>query len=147
MKIKNVQSTVTETIDKETGELLDVSVKKLSILVDDERFMLVYVSFWDVITQSNLSKSDLELFAHLVSQYAKGTLFTITSDIKKIVADKSNKSLTSYNNSTRKLLEANFILKEGKQSYIINPVYAYEGSSKNRKRLVLDLIVQGKIDL
>jgi predicted transcriptional regulator len=147
MQLKKVKSTITELVDFETGELVDTSIKDISILIDKERFSLVYASFWQILTEANLSKSDIELFAHLVGEYASGTMFTITYDIKKLVSDKSGKSPSSYDKSTKKLLDAQFIIKEGKQSYIINPRYAYEGSSKNRKKLLVELACNHRIKI
>jgi len=139
MELKTVQTFIESFIDKESGELLDVSIKKTQIVLDKEKFSLVYASFWDAVTESDLSKSDIELFGYLLSNYGEGTIFSITNTIKQIIAKKSGKNISSYNKSTRALIDAGFILEISKKNYVINPIYAYEGSSMNRKKAILEL--------
>lgn len=145
MKFKTVQKTTEILVDSDTGEVLDIAVNKVQLLLDDTKFALVYSSLWDLIMDTNLSKADIELLGYLINQYGEGTIFSITSVIKEAVAKKSNKRPSSYNNSTKALLNAKFILEVKKRNYIINPQYAFKGSSNNRKKLILDLHCKQKL--
>ena len=55
-------------------------------------------------------------------------------------AKKSKKSVTSYNNSTRNLLTNNLIYSVKGRVYKINPKYAFNGSSKNRHKAVIEML-------
>lgn len=139
-RIKNVYNSVETIIDKETGEIIDISTNKIDIVVSPQDFCLVYADFWNILLGSPLSKSDVELFAYLVSNYSDGTPFTINSYTKKQVSESTNKSITSYNNSTRQLLEHKLIFSmNNTKVYKINPRYAFKGSSKNRHKSVIEM--------
>lgn len=141
-KLKEVTTNVTQVVDSETGEVLDQSVKKIKVVTNSDDFALIYASIWDKIIGSDLSKSDLELFAFLVKNYSDGTPFSISNFIKQQVANKSNKSVTSYNKSTNSLLNANFIVrvKDSKRVYLINPRYVFKGSTKMRKKALIEIL-------
>ena len=145
MKIKNVNTTINNVIDKETGEVLEVDIKKVSLVVDKEKFALVYSYLWNTILESNLSISDIELLSYLILNYSGGSIFTISKTIKEIVASKAKKKASSYNNSTKKLIDNEFILKVDNRNYVLNPKLVYEGSSTNRKKLIIS-IIEGKND-
>lgn len=147
MKTKIVSNNTETLIDKETGEVLSMNTKQVKLLLDKTKFALVYTTMWDALIGADLSKSDIELFSYLVSNYGDGTIFTINSYIKEEISKKSGKKVSSYNNSTRKLLSKELILRKSKKNYIINPVYAFQGSSNTRKKIVLELIETGEVVL
>jgi predicted transcriptional regulator len=137
--IKTVKTLINSTVDSQTGEILDVDVKHTKLFFDNETFSLIYASFWDIITESNLSKADIELLGYLISHYGKGTPFNITSYIKESIAKKSNKNPTSYNKSTKALVNAGFIIEKKSKTYILNPHYAFQGSSADRRKAIIEL--------
>ena len=99
------------------------------------------LSFWNILLENQLSKSDIELFAYLVSHYSDGTLFTINKVLKNEIVKQTGKALSSYNNSTSILLKLNLIYKAqpNTQTYKINPKYAFKGSSSERKKLLIEI--------
>lgn len=126
-------------IDKETGEIEKVFENKVQIVTNSDKFALIYASLWNVITESNLSKADIDILGYLINTYGSGAAFQITAGIKEDVAKKSGKSPTTYNKSTKALLETGFIYKIGGRSYKLNPKYAFEGSSNNRKQALIEM--------
>lgn len=139
-KVIKVNSVVTNYVDPESGELLDSVENHLDILVDSDDFMLVYSKFWNSLMESKLSKSDIELFAHLVSCYASGVSFSITSYVRTEVSTKTGKPAITYNNSPKHLVDNKFIYEVAPRVYKINPEMAFKGSSKNRNKLVVTMI-------
>lgn len=101
----------------------------------------VYLSFWKKWMTGELAKSDLELLAYLMMNYARGVPFNISDHVKSETSKQSGRSSVSYNTCTKRLLESGFILpvKPNSRTYILNPEYAFEGSSKNRKKAIIDL--------
>jgi predicted transcriptional regulator len=138
--IKEVSNEIIHTVDAETGEVIDTSVKKVKILVNEEEFALIYAGFWNTILNSGLSSSDIELLAYLISNYSDGTPFVVNSAVRKEIANKTEKSETSYKNSTRKLFQAKFIYDVGFRTYKVNPRFAYKGSSNSRKKAVIEMV-------
>lgn len=140
--IKTVSTEIETYLDLATGEQLDQRTKSVKMLFNSDDFCLVYAGFWNVILNSPLSKSDIELFAYLINNYASGVPFSVTDYIKETVAKATGKNKTSYNNSVRALLEHKMIFTtaEGSRSYKINPRYAFEGSSKLRNKAVIEMV-------
>jgi hypothetical protein len=139
-QIKTVGTVIDTLTDIETGEIIDTSVKVIKVVVDPEDFCLVYAGFWNVLLESPLSKSDLEMFAYLIGNYSDGTPFTISGFTKQQIAAKSNKAPSSYDKSTSVLLKNNLIYAVQSKVYRINPRYAFQGSSKNRHKAVIEMI-------
>jgi hypothetical protein len=140
LKAKIVKTKSTVIVDTATGEIQDISVLSHSILLDKTHFCLVYASFWDAVCKTNLSKSDIELFGQLINLYGDNTPFSITLPILEQCSEKSGKAVTSYRNSTRSLVKAEFILAKGSRTYVVNPIYAFQGSSNDRKKACLELM-------
>ena len=138
-KIKTVNKTTTIVVDKETGEVLETAVNNVKMIVDNEEFMLVYVGFWNAIRGNKLSKSDIDLLAFLIEHYCDGTPFGISKYIKEKVAKQTGKSITTYNNCTRVLVDENFIIEVGTKTYVVNPAYAFKGSSNKRNKAIIEL--------
>lgn len=139
-KVKKV-NTVTETVvDTTTGELIDVSVKTISILTNPAEFSLIYSGFWNILIGSNLSKSDIELAAYLIHNYADNTPFCINAYIKEEVSKNTGKAITTYDRSVAELLKCGLIYKVAHKMYKVNPRYAFKGSSKARHKLVIEMV-------
>lgn len=140
--IKNIKTQVVQVVDPTTGEIMDESIKKVQVVVNPDEFALIYAGLWDVILGKPLSKSDIELLAYLIKRYSDGTMFTVNTPLKNDVARETGKSTTSYNNSTRKLLDHNLIIRlpNSKRTYVLNPRYAFKGSSTNRKKALIEIL-------
>ena len=139
-QIKTVAAQRDVFLDNETGEILKVSESKIQIVTNSEKFSLIYASLWNVITESNLSKVDIDMLGYLINHYGSGTQFTINSGIKKDLAKQSGKSETSYNKCTKSLLDAGFIfIYSGTKIYKLNPKYAFTRSSNSRKKAVIEM--------
>lgn len=143
-RITTVATEIQTIVSEETGEMLEQRTKSIKMLFNSDDFCLVYAGFWNVILNSPLSKSDIELFAYLINCYASGVPFTVTDYIKGEVSKVTKKNKTSYNNSVRALLEHNMIFSVSPRSYKINPRYAFEGSSKLRNKAVIEMVSKCK---
>jgi len=138
--IKTVHTEVTQTVDTNTGEIVDVSSKDIKIVVNSEDFCLVYAGLWNVILDNPMSKSDIELLSYIIKNYSDGTPFCITQYVKERVAQKTGKSKTTYDRSTAALKKYKLIIPVSGRTYILNPRYAFKGSSTNRKKALVELV-------
>ena len=100
---------------------------------------LISHSFLDAIIAQQLSTSDMQLLSYLIKNYGKGTIFSITKTIKEQVAKISGKSPSTYNNCATVLVKGGFLIKKDNRNYVINPEYAFEGSSNNRNKAIIEL--------
>lgn len=140
-KLKVVSQKVNNYIDTETGELIETSVKENKILVSDkDTFSLIYTQCMNVIEKWDLTISDLQLFAYLVNNYNGGQMFSVTVSMKKELSIKTNKSHTSYNNSTRKLVDKKLIVQVSPKTYRLNPTYIWAGTQKARRKAIIEIL-------
>ena len=138
--VRNVSRRLETIVSEETGEVIDQNVKTVQILANPDDFALIYSGFWNTLLDNPLNRSDMELLSYLIKNYADNNPFTINTYIKEQVSKRTGKSVTSYNNCTRHLLNSGLIYKVGKRTYKINPKYAYKGSSSTRNKLVIEMI-------
>lgn len=139
-KKRTIRSDFSDFIDHSSGEVLASNVKHVNILVDTDEFMLIYARFWSLIRESPLSRADIDIASYVLEVYGNGQPFKITKYIKSIVGKQSGREPSTYNKSTGNLIKAGILLVVGVQTYKVNPQYAFKGSSKNRNKLVLELL-------
>lgn len=138
--LRTFREEIEKTIDPETGEVIDLAVHKHNYLAGEEEFFLVYTSLMNVWERWDLSTSDLNLFSYLCNRYSNGAEFTITSNMKAEIANISGRKPTTFNNSTRALIDKRLIIKISPRSYKLNPRYIFKGSSKNRNKALIEIL-------
>lgn len=138
--LKVFKQEIERTVDPETGEELDISVHNHHYLAGEEEFFLVYTSLMNVWERWNLSTSDLNLFGYLCNRYSNGSEFTITANIRNEIAELTDRKPTTFNNSTRALLDKKLIIKVSPRSYKLNPRYIFKGSSKKRNKALIEIL-------
>lgn len=130
------------TIDKETGEILDVSVNKISYLANTkEDFYLMYSSMVLILKASSDVK--MKLFASLLERYSRGQEFSMNKGLKEIIAKETNCKARSLDTSFTELVRANVIVKIEVGLYKINPRHIFQGSSINRNNQLRAIIELG----
>lgn len=144
--VKAVKTEIDRIVDPETAEVLEVETKYIQILINPDEFALVYAGLWNVLLEQPLSKSDIDLFGYLIQHYADGTMFSIPTQMKELLAKKTGKSASSYSNSVRHLVKYRLIIPiaPNSRTYTINPRYAFKGSSGDRNRAVIELVKKCK---
>lgn len=130
------------TIDKETGEILDVSINKISYLANTkEDFYLMYSSMVLILKASTDVK--MKLFASLLERYSRGQEFSMNKGLKEIIAKETNCKARSLDTSFTELVRANVIVKIEVGLYKINPRHIFQGSSINRNNQLRAIIELG----
>lgn len=138
--VKTGNQKVNTYVDSQTGEILSTEIKTSNYVVTKgEEFCLLYTSCINILEKWNLSISDLQTFAYLCNHYANGQIFTMNQNIKIELGKMNKKSPTSYNNSTRNLLEKDLIVEAGHRAYRLNPKYIWKGDSNSRKLAILSI--------
>lgn len=141
--MKNIVKTKSEIltyVDSKTGEVLEQEVKTHIKHVDKSKFCLAYASLWDVFMDSNLTNCDKELLAYLIQKYANSTIFSISRDVKEQVSLISGRNkISAYANSTKRLVKAGAIIRRTPRTYVLNPQLAFEGGTKERDKVIIEL--------
>jgi len=140
---KTVQTEIVQTVDSSTGELLDISTKKVEVLVKDkEEFFFLYshiLGILDSITRGpELSILSVIIFKHVTTS---GYVY-INDEIKADIAQRCGISISSVSKGL-KSLAINGILKHSKRGvYSLNPNYAWKGTTSTRnEKLKFDLTI------
>jgi hypothetical protein len=130
------------TIDKETGEILDVTINKTSYLANTkEDFYLMYSSM--VLILKGSSDVKMKLFASLLERYSRGQEFSMSKGLKEIIAKETDCKARSLDSAFTELVRANIIVKIETQLYKINPRHIFQGSSINRNNQLRAIIELG----
>lgn len=130
------------TIDKETGEILDVTINKTSYLANTkEDFYLMYSSM--VLILKGSSDVKMKLFASLLERYSRGQEFSMSKGLKDIIAKETDCKARSLDSAFTELVRANIIVKIETQLYKINPRHIFQGSSINRNNQLRAIIELG----
>jgi len=125
------------TVSEETGELLDVEIKKQKILVTTkEQFFQIYMSYMDELF--DLSPVEFMVFAWIASKtdFDEGSI-GLNSYQRQSCSDSTKLSVKTINNTICNLTKKQFLLKIGTPrsgQYIINPKYAWKGNSATRAK-------------
>lgn len=141
--LKTVQTDITQTIDKTTGELIDISTRKINVLVKDkEEFFFVYSQILGVL-ESILKGPELGILSLLMFKYMSPSgSVTINESSKKEICTKLNISKPSVNRAIKSLVESDVLIHPMKGSYSINPNYVWKGTTSTRnEKLKLDLSI------
>ena len=130
------------TIDKETGEILDITINKTSYLANTkEDFYLMYSSM--VLILKGSSDVKMKLFASLLERYSRGQEFSMSKGLKDIIAKETDCKARSLDSAFTELVRANIIVKIETQLYKINPRHIFQGSSINRNNQLRAIIELG----
>ena len=137
-KIKTYLTKTTDVVDKETGEV-NTETKTYRYVEGTEEFFFIFAGCLNILERWDLSNAEIHLLSYLIRNYPSGQSFSITKNIKQEIAEKNNKSIYSYNNSTRKLLAKELIIKLDTKLYRLNPRFIWKGSTNGRKKAMIEL--------
>jgi len=138
---KTVQTQITSTVSEETGELLDISTKKVEVLVKNkEEFFYLYSHILGVLDSITKGPA-LSILAVLIFKFIPGSgFFGATKYLKESIAETCGISISSVEKGMKILEETGVIKKHSRGEYSLNPNYAWKGTTTTRnEKLRLDL--------
>jgi hypothetical protein len=140
--LKTSYSEVATVIDKETGEILDVTINKTSYLANTkEDFYLMYSSMVLILKGSTDVK--MKLFAALLERYSQGQEFSMSKGLKEIIASETGCKPRSLDSAFTELVKNNVIVRINTQLYKVNPRHVFRGSTSTRNNELKALIELG----
>ncbi len=133
--LKTVYSEVTQTVDLESGELVDVQIKDTKVPTSTkEEFVQLYTSVESKL--KNLSLSEERLWTYCILHCDNQNIIRILAYDKQIIFDKWGLAQSTIANAINRLIEANLIFRIGRGTYRVNPIYAWKGSSTDRRTML-----------
>lgn len=144
-EMDNSPEDVLSLVNETTGESTPVNIKKHGVMVGKEAFYLTYAHLINALKQ-DMSLSEIKTFAYLLEHYGAGTLFSINKGIKENICKETGlKNVNTVGNVLLALQkkEVPVLYKKDRGTYILNPRYAFKGSSKNRDKELAAIIQLG----
>jgi hypothetical protein len=131
--LKTSGTNTVQTVDSESGELLDVTVNKTTYLANTtEEFFLMYSSM--VLILKGSTDVRMKLFASLLERYSKGQEFSMSKAFKIIMAEECGCKPRSFDLAFTNLIKDHIVIKLGPSLYKINPRHVFQGSSSDRNK-------------
>lgn len=131
------ESSITQNIDFETGELLEptVEIKEHKIVKHDEKeFFQLYYSLVGLLEKMSLAESKLLL--HLSYECDHENRIALPKKVKEGLAEKSGLHTQTINNCLSTLTSKNILIRIGVGYYRINPRYVWKKSSGERDKML-----------
>jgi hypothetical protein len=131
--------TKTTIITNEDGEVLDEKTIVHSYIVDDkETFYLIYSSLIGLLGE--ISNPAVKVLSYILLNYKTDTQFEIGNATRKMIAEKMKISNSSVANALTELKASTILYSFSRSMYQINPKYAFQGSTNNRKKALKAII-------
>jgi predicted transcriptional regulator len=140
-QLKTKLTEVQTTVDSDSGEILDINIKKHTFLANTkEDFLLLYSSMLSVF--NDMEQSEIRVLGFLL-QYADGTIFSIGKPLRLEIAKVTTLSERTIYNTVKTLVIKQLIYKHSSGAYQVNPRYAFKGSTHERNNQLKILIELG----
>jgi hypothetical protein len=140
--LKTLSVSERERVDRDTGEILDKTLNKITYLANSkEQFYLMYSSMVLILKKS--SDSRMQMFASLLERYGRGQEFYLGNTLKSIISKETKCSPRTLERAFTSLIKDNIIVKVGLRCYRINPRHIFKGSRKNRNKALKAIIELG----
>jgi len=140
-QVKTSTGSTTYTIDEDGVIITENKVKRTYVADSKEQFYIGYVKMLAVFM--DLSAPAIKTFSYLLMNYNAGIQIGINKGIKKKIAEQMGiQSVGTINNSITELItphgknDPTLLLRVPNErgTYIINPRYAFKGSTSNRNK-------------
>lgn len=139
---KNYYEEVTQTIDKETGELESVQRIVKRKVSRDQFVMFFFKDIQGLIDLSSRSEFKVLFAVCEMVGYNTNEVILIKSK-KEEIAEKTGLTYNSVHNTISRLCKKKVLLRQAQALYILNPKFAFKGEEVHRaKRLKLVLEYQ-----
>jgi hypothetical protein len=131
-----------DTIDMETGEIVDTITNKSTYLANSkEEFYLMYSSM--VLILKGSTDVRMKLFAALLERNASGMEFAMNKSLKEVIALECGCKPRSFDSAFTSLVKDNIIVRVRPHLYKINPRHVFKGHSAARNNSLKAIIELG----
>jgi DNA-binding MarR family transcriptional regulator len=136
---KNIYEEVTQTLDKETGEVETIE-RKIKRKVKRDLFAMMYVEEIANLI-SNISPAEMKVLIAIVqrSEYNTNRIF-LTKGVKDRIVNDTKLKYSTVHNSVSKLSQKDILIRETTSEYILNPKYFFKGEEVERAKVIKFII-------
>lgn len=133
---------LTNIVDYETGEVLESNTKKHTYIANSkEDWFITYSSLLGIF--NDLSLGAIKVYAYILKSYNFGTQFEIGGATRTTISEYCKISESNVAASLAELKTKELLYSPRRSVYIINPRYAFKGSTSNRDKSLKAIIELG----
>jgi hypothetical protein len=137
---KNIYEEVTQTIDKETGEIEEVK-RHVRRKIPRDKFAMIYVEEIVGLLEKTSPSETRVLVAILQDlQYNTNKIF-LTKGVKERIATETDLKYGTVQNTIYSLNRKKILIRENSSEYLLNPNYFFKGEEIERAK-VLKLVIE-----
>jgi hypothetical protein len=144
MKHSILKTGITEvinTVDADTGELMDTEIRKHTYMANTkEEFFIGYSALIGAFME--MTQAEIRVFGYLL-RYAKGVKFDISKKMRVEMGDVIKLNERTILNTLPALEDKQIIYKYDSGLYQLNPRYAFQGSTVDRNNALKTIIELG----
>lgn len=138
---KNTITQIKELIDMETGEILESNIKKHGYIANSkEEFLLLYTSLLSVFLK--MSQAQIRVYAYTL-RFSDGNKFSVDKKMRLDIAKETSLNERTVYNVQGELEKMRLLFKGEDGLYIVNPRYAFRGSTMERNNQLKAIIELG----
>jgi hypothetical protein len=142
--LKKSITEITNTVDSETGEILETNLKNHSYIANSkEDFMLVYTKLLSIFQDSEMTLPEIKVFSYLLQVWNFNQEYEIGRSTYELLGNKFKLKPESVRNAVYKLKDRNLIFSKKYKLFMLNPRYAFKGSSMLRNESLKTIIELG----
>ncbi len=143
-KLKTRVTEVINNVDSGTGEILSTEIKKHTYITDDkEQFMLLYTKLLSIFQDTEMTLPEIRVFSHLLEIWNFSQEYEIGRSTCVLLGEKFKLKPESVRNAVYKLKDRGLIFSRKPKLFMLNPRYAFKGSSMLRKEALKTIITLG----
>ena len=143
MKKKKISQTqITQTIDKNTGEIIEISKTNVFKVDREPDYIKMYIS--DIIRLNDLPSGTSAILLELVSQMGYNNIIPAYKPIKELTAKKLGISLNYLNKAIQTFYEKGLFIRVARGVYMADPDLFARGKWEDIKELRLVIEYKNK---
>jgi hypothetical protein len=140
--LKTTATVTTNTIDQSTGELIDQEILTHKFMTKDkEEFFLIYASLIGLLGE--LSTPAVRVLSYVLLTYKSASQFEIGGATRTLIAGKMRLSSSAIVKGLAELVDNTILFSPSRSMYIINPRFAFKGSTSDRTKEMRAIIELG----
>jgi DNA primase catalytic subunit len=126
------------TINSETGEIIQESDIKKSMIEQEPPFIKTYVD--DILRLKDVPKASNDVLTILLQNMSYGNVVVVISPIKRIICKATGLKQNTVNKAIQNLHKAGILIRKERSVYIVDPNLFAKGKWEDIKklRLVID---------
>ena len=134
-KIDKITDAIDETLDTDYAIAVNLVKRKLEV----ENFVMLFQEATTAMLSGNISKNGLRIFVYLLGKLQYGNHIGVDQET---IARDNGYSLVYIKKTISELKKANIIIPyqdlqdKRRNVYVVNPIIAWRGKVKNRKKFI-----------